>query len=492
MEPSSQSFRNVLQLGIQLSSERDANKLLTAILEQSMALTNCDAATVYTYQNDKLHFKVMKTLSLGIFRGGDGENIEDLPPVPLREENVCAYTAIHNQIVNIEDVYHTKQFDFSGPKKYDLLIGYRTQSMLVIPLADTRNELIGVLQLINARNARGAVISFASEYELIVHSLASLTAMELSNLKYVSEIKNQMYSFVEAMATAVDERTPYNASHARNVAKYVMLLAEYMNQLYEQGRCKIYFDKNTLEQMELAALVHDIGKMIVPLSVMNRATRLDEEIQQVEDRFALIRAKLEIDYLRGRISEGEWKMRDAELKEDLSFIYSIEAGFLTDEKYKRVQKIAQKYYTAPDGTVTMYLTEHERNCLSIRKGTLTEEYRKCMQSHVTMTAKILSKVHFKKEYQNVPIWASQHHELLDGEGYPNHLFGEDIPIETRILTIADIYDALTARDRPYRKAIPQQKALEILDSMGEEGKLDQQLTSWFREMIKIQNKEIDT
>lgn len=489
MEPSSQSFRNVLQLGIQLSSERNVNKLLTSILEQGMALTNCDAATVYMYRNEKLHFKIMKTLSLGIFRGGDGENIEDLPPVPLREENVCAYTAIHNQIINIEDVYHTKQFDFSGPKKYDALIGYRTQSMLVIPLADARDELIGVLQLINARNARGVVISFASEYELIVHSLGSLTAMELTNLKYVSEIKDQMYSFAEAMATAIDERSPYNGSHARNVAKYVMLLAEYINELHDAGRCETYFKKNSLEQLKMAALLHDIGKMIVPLSVMNRATRLDQDMQQVEDRFALLRAKLEIDCLRGRISEAEWKVRDKELVEDLDFIYSIEAGFLPDEKFKRVQDIAQKSYTAPDGTVTMYLTEYERKCLSVRNGTLTDEYRRCMESHVTMTAKILNKVHFNKEYQFVPIWASQHHELLDGKGYPNHLSGNDIPIETRILTIGDIYDALTAWDRPYRKAIPQQKALEILDSMGAEGKLDRQLTTWFREMIEAQNKE---
>lgn len=480
-----QDFEDVLNIGIQLTIEKDSNKLLCSIVEKGMKITNCDASTLYLYEDGVLKFRIMKTLSLGVNRGADGKPITDVPPVQMKEENVCAYTAIHRKVVNIADVKACEEFDFSGPKRYDAMTGFCTKSMLVIPVEDNTGELIGVLQMINAQDEAGNVIPFDPEYEIVIRSLSSLAAIELTNIQYTQEIKEQLHSFVEAMATAIDERTPYNGTHTRKVAEYAILLAEKINEKYLAGECEEAFDADRIERLKLAALLHDIGKMIVPRSVMNRATRLDNDMKAVEDRFALLKCCYEIDYLKGKMSKEDYNAYCNELEEALSFIHRIDgAGFLPDEDYARVQQIGELSYETENNEKVFYLTERERECLSVRKGTLTDEDRKVMESHVTMTEKILSKVHFNKSYQNVPRWAAEHHEYLDGSGYPKHLKAQQLDTETRILTIADIYDALTSADRPYKKPMPKEKAIAILRSMVSEGKLEERFVNWLEEAIE--------
>lgn len=482
-------FERILNIGIGLCTEKNPNRLLELILENGMKITHCDASTLYLFENNQLVFKIMKTLSMGISRGADGEPVRDMPPVPMIEGNVCAYTAIHRKIVNIPDVYNSDRFDFSGPKEYDTLTGYHTRSQLVIPIENNENELLGVLQLINAMDEEGNVIPFDRQYELIIRSLASMAAIELSNLSYVEELKIQLRSFVEAFATAVDERTPYNGSHTRKVAEYAGILAEYINKRHRAGECEEFFDEERKEKLILAALLHDIGKMIIPLKVMNRATRLDKDIDQVEERFRLLDSYYEIDMLRGRITEAEYERQTADLKEELVFIHQIDTmGFLDDENYEHVKRLAEKKYRKEDGTVTPYLTEKEIGCLSIRRGTLDDEDRKLMESHAAMTGKILDKVRFHKNYSMVPKWAANHHEFLDGTGYPNHLSGDEIDLETRILTITDIYDALTSSDRPYKKPMPEEEAIEVLRRMAEEGKLEMRLVGWLEKALKGEEK----
>ncbi|MGN0140797.1 MAG: HD-GYP domain-containing protein [Roseburia sp.] len=477
-------FERILNIGIGLSTEKNPNKLLEAILENGMKITHCDASTLYLFEDNQLVFKIMKTLSMGVSRGVDGEPIDDLPPVPMKEGNVCAYTAIHREIVNIPDVYDSDRFDFSGPKKYDALTGYRTKSQLVIPLENNENELIGVLQLINAMDRDGNVIPFDHQYDIIIRSLGSMAAIELTNLSYTEELKTQLRSFVEAFAAAVDERTPYNGTHTRKVAEYAGVLAEYINKKHEAGECEECFDEGRKEKLLLAALLHDIGKMVIPLSVMNRATRLDRDMEKLEKRFELLATYYEVDMLRGRITEAEYQDKITELKEELEFIHKIDAaGYLDDENYARVQKLAARKYVKADGTEIPYLSEREIECLSIRKGTLTDGDRRLMESHAAMTGKILDKVRFNKNYCMVPKWAAEHHEFLDGSGYPNHRKGDEIDLETRMLTVADIYDALTSTDRPYKKPMPREKAFAILRSMAEEGKLELRLVNWLAEAL---------
>lgn len=479
-----QDFKDILKVGIQLTVEKDDNKLLNTIVDKGMQITNCDASTLYLYEDGLLKFRIMRTLSQNVCRGVDGEPITDIPPVPFKEENVCAYTAIHRKVVNIEDVYHSEEFDFSGPKRYDAMTGFRTQSMLVIPVENNTGDLIGVLQMMNAQDAEGNVIPFDPQYEIVIRSLGSLAAIELTNIQYVHEIKEQLHSFVEAMATAIDERTPYNGSHTRKVAEYATVLAKRINEKHAKGEIEEYFDEDRLERLQLAALLHDIGKMIVPRSVMNRATRMDKDMATLEDRFALLQCYYEIDFLKGKITEEEYKEKEALLKDIVEFVHRIDnVGFLQQEDFDRVQEIATMFYEKEDGERIPYFTERERVCLSVRKGTLTDEDRKIMEGHVSMTAKILSKVHFNKNYTDVPRWAAEHHEYLDGSGYPNHISGEQLDLETRILAIADIYDALTATDRPYKPPMPKAKACAILHSMASEGKLEERLVGWLEESV---------
>lgn len=473
-----EDFEKILNIGIGLSKEKDRNHMLIAILEKGMEVTNCDAGTLYLYENNELVFKLMKTISKGINRGA-GEPITDMPPVPLEEENVCSYSAIHREIVNIPDVYNSSRFDFSGPRQYDSMTGYRTKSQLVVPLENNENELIGVLQLINAMDEDGNVIAFDTQYEIIIRSLGSMAAIELTNLSYVEALKMQIYSFVEALTTALEERTPYNALHTRNVEKYVCILADYITKLHAQGKCEEKFEARQKEQLRLAALLHDIGKMVVPLSIMNKATRLDKEIENIDERFKLLKALYEIDMLRGSITADEYEAAVADLDDELKFIHKIDTiDYVDDEAYEHIRILAEKKHVDKDGNILPYLTQREVSCLSIRSGTLTVQERREMENHVVMTSKILDKVQFYKGFSMVPKWVGAHHEYLDGSGYPKQLKGDEIDFETRLLTVVDIYDALTATDRPYKKPITREGAIDILKNMAQRGKVDLRIVEW--------------
>ena len=478
-----EDFEKIMDIGIRLSTEKDRNRLLMTILDKGMEITNCDASTLYLYENNELIFKYMKTLSMGVSRGMGGEII-DLPPVPMKEGNVCAYAALHREVVNISDVYTSSRFDFSGPRQYDNLTGYRTQSQLVVPLANNENELIGVLQLINAMEEDGTVVAFDEQYEIIIRALGAMAAIELTNLSYLEALKEQIYSFVEALTTALEERTPYNALHTRNVEKYASLLADYITHLHREGKCEETFDPARKEQLMLAALIHDIGKMVVPLSIMNKSTRLDKELEKVDDRFALLTALYEVDMLRGRITQEEYEEIAAELHSELAFIHEIDViDYVDDDANEHIQRLAGKKHVNEDGTILSYLTDREVACLSIRSGTLTIQERKEMENHVVMTSKILEKVQFYKGFSMVPKWVGAHHEYLDGSGYPKHLKGDELDLETRLLTVVDIYDALAATDRPYKKPIPRDKAIEILKGMAQKGKVDLRLVEWLDEAL---------
>lgn len=484
MEISQSEFRKILSIGINLTTEKDRNRLLEKILKESMSITNCDAGTLYVLENDALKFKVMKTLSMGISQGENGEEI-NLPPVPLREENVCAYCAIHRQVINIADVWNNDTFDFSGPKKYDSMTGYHTQSMLVIPLANHEGEVIGVMQLLNALDREGDIIVFDKEFEFIILSLASQAAIALSNMRYTEELKEQLWSFAEGMATAIDERTPYNATHTRKVADYCDLIVDQLNKEYEAGTFEETFDLQRKEQLRMGALLHDIGKMIVPLSVMNKSTRLEQQIEFVYYRFMLFESYIRIRILQGKITKEEGEALQKHLDDILETVekYNIK-GYMTDDDLDYVEKISKEYVEDPDNQKIPILLPEELECLRIRKGTLTAKERATMENHVVMTRKILEKVRFNNYFKDCITWASQHHETLDGEGYPDRLTGENLALESRILAVADIFDALTSKDRPYKEPMPRQKAFAILDSMVLEGKLDGRVVSAIKECVK--------
>ncbi len=465
-------LNDIVHIGIELTTEKDRNRLWENMLAKAMSVSGCDAGTLYLYQNDALVFRIMKTLSQGVSRGENGEAI-DLPPVALREENVCAYSAIHRELINIPDVYCSERFDFSGPKRYDSITGYRTGSMIVIPLEGAESELIGVMQLMNKLDKDGACIPFTQDDEFLLLSLGSMAAVSVSNMLYIDELKAQMHSFVQAFAAAVDERTPYNGSHTRKVTVYADLLAGEINRRHALGETEEFFDANRHEQLLLAATLHDIGKMIVPLTVMNKPTRLDEKLETVRLRFGLLDALYRCDGLSGRIPESEAEAERTALREGLEAIEAADsAGFLPDETLAKFDALAAKRYVYEDGTELPWLTEAESECLHIRKGTLTAEERRIMESHAEMTRRILNKVRFRSSYGDVVRIAAGHHEYLNGSGYPDHLKADALGTDVRILTVADVFDALTSSDRPYKAPIPRPKAFAILREMVADGQLD--------------------
>lgn len=481
-----EELKEIIDVGITLTTEKNKIRLIESILEKAIKLSNCDAGTLYLYRNDRLEYMVRKIVSQGIVEGGS-EGVILLPPISMSEENVCSYAAIHKELINLTDISHHTQFDFLDLKRNDLLTGYHTESMLVVPMEDGMGELMGVLQLINAMDVDGKIISFSEEDEFIIRSLSSQAGVAIANMMYVEEIKFQLYSFVEAFATAVDAQTPYNALHARKVTSYVGILADYINKKHKQGLCEEYFDENRKEQLVLAAALHDIGKMTIPLSVMNKATRLDTHLAEIEKRMELLLAYYQIDLLKGRITQETYEEMCELIQEVLEFVHKVNnAGILDDGQIAYAEELATRFYEKEDGEVIPFLTDYEWECLMIRRGTLTEAERRQMEGHAEMTAKILEKVHFSRHYKNVARFAYSHHELLDGSGYPNHLKGEELELEVKILAIADIYDALIARDRPYKKPIPKEKAFEILQEMAEDGKLDKKLVDWLAEALEQQ------
>ncbi len=480
-----ENLQRIIEIGIELTSEKNKNKLLEKMINEAVAITNCDGATLYLVNNNELIFKIMITKSQNVHKGFEDENI-NLPNVEMKEENVCSYCAIKKTFINIKNVYSSDEFDFSGPKKYDSLTGYHTESMLVIPMCDSKDNVIGVLQLINKMD-NGKIIPFSTEDGLILRSLGSMAAIAVVNMLYLEEIKLQMESFVESFATAIDKRTPYNATHTRKVTEYAVMLSNKINEEYKKNNYNEYFDQERQEILKLSAGLHDIGKMIVPLTVMNKETRLSSKLEKIEDRIKYIKALYEIDYLKNLISNEVFNKKINELDNMLLDIIKINTiGFLNDE-YKEIIKYYDSLYYKNDTCSIKYLEADEVKDLLVTKGTLTSEERQIMESHVKYTKEILQQVHLTGQYKNIIKYASQHHEYLDGSGYPLGLKKEDLAVESRILAVVDIYDALTCTDRPYKKPIPVEKAFNILESMAYEGKLDLELVGLFKDVILKNN-----
>lgn len=472
-----EDMKKILEIGVSLSYERDYNRLLEHILKCAMELTYCDAGTLYLYQGDMLEFKIMRNDTLKIYTGGDGEK-PDLPPVPFSRENVCALALIENRTIHVEDVKGCQEYDFSGPARYDAMTGYDTRSMLVVPMQNRTGEKIGVLQLINAQNTEGAVCAFDPDVILGVESVASQAAITIQNVRYIRDIRELFNSFVRVMSAAIDERTPYNASHARHMAECGGRFIEYLNGCEGQK----HFSAAEKEEFLMSILLHDIGKLVTPLEVMNKSRRLrPEQYSEFTHRMEIIQMQAEIDQLSGRITAEEKEDVICRTEEASRLVEQTNtAGFVTDEVLEKLEQLREQTYTRRDGIPGPWLTDEEYAMLSIRKGTLSEEERKIMEEHVSVTDRLLSQIHFSPELSHVREWAGAHHEYLNGTGYPNHLSGEEIPYEVRMITILDIFDSLTADDRPYKRAIPVERALSILESMAkEEGKLDQELTEMF-------------
>lgn len=474
-----EEIRKILNVGVLLSSERDLNRLLEHILSSVMELAHCDAGTLYLLDGDALRFRIMRNDTLKTYSGGDG-TLPDLPPVPLKRENMCARAFLEGRTIHVPDVTHSPDYDFSGSARYDAMTGYHTRSMLAVPMKNRSGEKLGVLQLINAMDENGNVRPFPEEMALVLESVASQAAITVQNVRYIREIQELFRSFVRVMSSAIDARSPYNGSHTRHMAAYGEKFLAYLNAQAESEGSEPPFPPQRREEFLMSVWLHDIGKLVIPLEIMDKPARLlPEQHSAFLHRMEVIRLLSEIDALSGRHAGPEDPVQAT--REAEALVESVNAaGFVTDEKLAELKRLSGRTYLDRDGQERPWLTGDEYAMLSIRRGTLSDEERDMMQSHVVMTDKLLSQILFSPELSHVRTWAASHHEFLNGSGYPMHASGEEIPIEVRILTILDIFDALTADDRPYKPGMPVERALSILDTMAEkEEKLDAGLVRAF-------------
>lgn len=312
--------------------------------------------------------------------------------------------------------------------------------------------------------------------------------------KKALELQEMLFSMAEAFAEAIEGRTPYNANHTKNVAKRSVEMLDYINKLHKEKKSKLHFSESDKKQLYLAAMLHDVGKMDVPLEVMDKSTKLGARENSLRDRLSIISLKLKIDGYSGRITMEEADERISKIKAFLDKLGLYNCGKpLSEEEWAEVNAIAESEYLEEDGSKVSYLTQEEIDDIHIKAGTLSNEEREIMQSHVVYTDKILSHMEFGENFKDVRRMAANHHEVLNGKGYPLGLKEEDLDVMTRILTIMDIYDSLIADDRPYKKAKPINIAFKILDEEAEFGKVDKELLAIAKEMyLKDEDNAKDT
>ncbi|NIR53021.1 GAF domain-containing protein [candidate division KSB1 bacterium] len=487
-------IRKLNAIGIALSSEHDLNKLLELIVKEARSFTNADGGSLYIKEEDKLKFAVAQTSSLEA-RKNQQQSFKSFY-LPLTKESIAGYVAVTGELLNIKDVYHippTVEYRFN--KQFDIKSGYRSKSMLVVPMRDHSDEIIGVLQLINSWNADGEVVPFKAEYEDLILSLASQAAVAIRNAKLIAEIKNLFRSLVRYSAKAIDARSPHTAGHSGRVAKYSVRMAQAINEETNGRLGAIHFTPEEIEELRMAGWLHDIGKIGVRESVLEKTTKLtNNQINVICERFENIKRWKQTQFLETKLklmmggnhtTEVErlscnLRKEMTQLDDDLEFIKRINMpGFLKEKDRTRLKNIAEKTYTNCGGEECFYLKPLEYENLSIIKGNLTPSEYKEIQAHVEHTLSILNKIPFTKDLQNIPKHSGAHHEYLNGTGYPKGLKGDEITIQSRVMCIADIYDALSSPDRPYKKAIPLERTLEILRGEAKAGKLDSDLVELF-------------
>jgi HD-GYP domain-containing protein (c-di-GMP phosphodiesterase class II) len=472
------SVDRLIKIALDLSAEKNFDMLMQKILLEAMDVCHCDAGTVYVLEEDHLNFHTVYTRSLGIPMADQSRNA-DLPPVPLGRKNVCACAAIDNKKINIADVYESKEYDFSGAQKYDSITGYRTGSMLVIPMNDEKGEIIGVLQLINCLDKDGKIMPFDAAYEQIVSALASLAAVSLNNHKLAQEVNDLLHSFVEVMVDAIDARSAYNANHTRSMVKYADKFVEWLR---STGNTEWEFTDDSKDAFLMSIWLHDIGKLIVPLEVLDKPDRLGTLKNGLKSKIEIAALKEKVESLEHPENKAACDEKIEKLKEAWETIEAANgAGFLPDEKLEKIKSFANIRCRTANDEVENLLNEKELEAITIQKGTLTDGERKQVQSHVVYTARMLDKMDFHGIYKDVPFWSGSHHEFLNGKGYPNHLDAEKLPNQSRLLTIIDVYDALTAEDRPYKPPMPPEKAFGILENMRDDGQIDGHLLDLFKE-----------
>lgn len=500
-------LRELNKIGVALSAEKDHARLLELILVKSMELTNADGGTLYSATDDNhLKFEILHNRSLNIHKGGtSGEEITFYPISLYDDEGnpnnhmVAAWAALSGETVNIADAYASEEFDFSGTRSFDSKTGYCSTSFLTVPMTNHENGIIGVLQLINAID-KGTenVIPFSPLDQQLVESLASQAAVTITNKNLIDAQKNLFDSFIQLIADAIDEKSPYTAGHCRRVPVLTSMLAEATCRVNKGPFKDFSMTEEDKYELEVAGWMHDCGKITTPEYVVDKGTKLEtifDRISLVDMRFEVIKRDAIIESLKSSLrniknsDDIEQELsKNQILQNNLGTLtkerdeirkYNVGGESLSEEDLTRIEQIANRTYVDPEGKTVKLLDKEELQNLQIGRGTLTIREREIINNHISVTIKMLESLTYPKHLARVPEFAGGHHEKMDGTGYPNNLTKDQMSIQARMMGIADIFEALTAGDRPYKKAMSLSKSLEILGNMKLNNHIDPDLFDVF-------------
>lgn len=490
------------EIGLALSKEKDMNKVLEMIIDEGRRITNADGGTLYMVidEGTRLKFEIMQTVSKNIRFGGTSPNPvpEAIYPIKLYnpetgEPNyhmVSAYVGLTGETMNIEDAYEAEGFDFSGMKAFDQKNDYRSKSFLTVPLKNHLDEIIGVIQLLNAQDPDTVeIVPFSKDKQMLVESLCSQAAVTITNKQLIQQLEDLFESFIRVIAAAIDAKSPYTGGHCQRIPVITEMIAEAINRTKEGPLADVYFDDESMRELLISAWLHDTGKVATPVHVVDKSTKLEtiyDRIHGVTSRFEILKRDEEIRLLKEKQRleregksdeipevEKQFKERLSQLDDDRDFLETVNIGgeFLSPEKEERIETIAA-YKWQHNGETRNFLTDEEVGNLSISRGTLTPEERKIINDHMVVTIDMLDKLPWPKDLKNVPLYAAAHHEKLDGTGYPKGMNHKELPVQPRIMTIADIFEALTAKDRPYKKGRTLSQSIKIMTFMRNDHEID--------------------
>lgn len=501
------------QIGTALSNERNLDHLLDKILTSSTDITCSDSGSLYlveTREEDAqesryLRFKWARNLSLEI-------DFSEFT-IDLNEQSIAGAVALQGKALNIQDVYEMDPgLPYGFNKSFDQNTGYRSKSMLTVPMKNPKGDVIGILQMINknrdpeqplslkdAAMLETQIQSFTDEDEELLVSLASQAAVAIENARLYSSIQSLFEGFIKASVKAIESRDPTTSGHSERVAILTVGLAKKIDRISDGPYAQVSFSRNDLKEIKYASLLHDFGKIGVREHVLVKADKLyTHELDEIKHRFRLIRKSLENQMHVNKLNvllkqgpaaaqielaeiEGLYQTQVQSLDYDYQMVVQANRPSILDEEVSEHLKLLEQKIFEVDQDQISLLNPYELSRLSIKKGTLAPEERLEIESHVTHTFHFLSQIPWTRELRNVPQIAYAHHEKLNGHGYPLGLPAAEIPIQARMMTISDIYDALTASDRPYKKALPAQRALDILGFEVKDGMLDADLYQVFKE-----------
>jgi HD-GYP domain-containing protein (c-di-GMP phosphodiesterase class II) len=490
----------VQRISVALSAERNRDRLIELILVEAKTLCGADGGTLYLRtEQDTLRFAMLRNDSLGMALGGTTGKTVDLPEIPLLDpdtkqpltKHVAGYCAVHKRTINIPDAYHTSGFDFSGTLAFDQRNHYRSKSFLTIPMVNNEDRVIGVLQLINARDPQtGAIVAFDDGHEQVVSALSSQAAIALDNQQLLAQQRELLESFIQAIASAIDEKSHHTGAHCERVPVLTLLIAQAVIDETEGPLKDFTLTEDEFYELKIAAWMHDCGKVTTPVHVIDKGTKLEtitDRIHMLRTRYELLKRDAELLHLRRVLagaeladSEAEFRAIVAGLNDEFALLERVNQGraTLTADERTRIEAIASRSYLET-GVQRPLLSEDEVKNLCIVHGTLTADERVIINRHIVQTIRTLEALPFPRHLARVPEYAGGHHERMDGAGYPRGVYAGDMSIPARIMAIADVFEALTAQDRPYKRGLSLCEAMRVMGNMKRDNHLDPDLFDVF-------------